>query len=173
MEIGISLGSNIGDRLTNISLTIEKISLLDNVSIIARSTVYQTEPVLDSNAPENPDFLNCVILLSTDLKVEGLQDMLQALEVDMGRPADHPANMPRTIDIDIIYADTLEINTPELHIPHPRWSKRRFVAQPLADLRPNLVIPGCPDKVRDVLLSLPEIPNVVPYEPLPPFVAGK
>lgn len=164
MEVGLSIGSNLGDRLSNIKLTIEKISHFQETSVIAKSPVYETEPV--GVMPEHQDmvFLNSVIIVDTKIQPGELITQLHNLEKDMGRPLSHTPNAPRTIDIDIIYAGNESIDDPSLTLPHPDWAKRRFVVQPLADIRPDLTIHGQDATVKELLLTLPETPKVLPYD---------
>lgn len=72
-------------------------------------------------------------------------------------------NAPRVIDIDIIYVNQMCIQNDDITVPHPRWAGRRFVVQPLADVRPEMTLPGESRTVQQILLSLPETPEVVLY----------
>ncbi len=164
MEYGLSLGSNEGDRLSNLKLTTEKIQHIDNVAVTDQSAVYEAEPVNIAAEHKDDTFLNCVIVIETSLFPKQLLKELQDLEIDMGRPKNHEFNAPRPIDIDIIYAEKTTVDTENITIPHPRWAERRFVVEPLADLRPDLTIPGSAATVKDVLKSLPETPKVCVFE---------
>ena len=164
MEIGLSLGSNLDDRLKNLKQAKEKISGLPEVEIIKNSPVYETEPVGVRAEFENKQFLNAVLIINCKLEIKHLSSSLRAIETEMGRTRDNSRNNPRIIDIDIIYAGQMTIRQPDLIIPHPRWKERRFVLQPLADVRPELLIPGEKRPVKKLLLSLPETPKVVPYK---------
>jgi 2-amino-4-hydroxy-6-hydroxymethyldihydropteridine diphosphokinase len=79
----------------------------------------------------------------------------------MGRPVDHQRNVSRPIDIDLLYCGDAVLNTPELTLPHPRIVGRRFVLQPLADVDPNLVLPGQERSIRELLASAPRSATVV------------
>lgn len=162
-EIGLSLGSNLGDRLKNLRLAKEKIASIVGVEVVAQSPVYETEPV--DVPPEFGDkwFINAVLIIKCDFKLNKLAELVKAIEVEMGRVRCSDSNLPRLIDIDIIYAGQMCIHGNNLTVPHPRWTGRRFVVQPLADVRPQIKIPGENLTVQQILLSLPETPEVVFY----------
>jgi len=161
MEIGLSFGSNLGDRLEHFRRARESLSHIDGVSIAASSGVYETEPV--DVAPEylGDAFLNAVVVIETTLAPHVVRAELATLEAEFGRRRGADRNAPRTIDLDILYVDALRIETPDLTVPHPRWQERRFVVAPLADVRPALVLPGDARSVAEILLALPESPKVV------------
>ena len=161
MEIGLSLGSNLGDRLANLRAARQGVLSLPDVTGLAQSRVYETEPVGVAPAHRDETFLNAVIVIDSPTPVTELVDRFHALEAHLGRRRTDDRYAPRPADIDIVYAGTLTFETPALTIPHPRWKDRRFVVQPLADVRPDLIIPGESKPVRDVLLTLPPRPNVV------------
>lgn len=163
MEYGLSLGSNLGDRLANLSEARRRIARLDTTGIVAVSRVYETEPV--EVAPEFADvaFLNAAMAIESRLDPEEVSAALHAVESEMGRARVADRNAPRPVDVDIIYADGLHIATGTLVVPHPRWAERRFVVQPLADIRPDLVIVSGGPTVKETLLSLPRKPEVIPF----------
>lgn len=161
MEIGLSLGSNLGDRLENLRQARARIGALQGVRVIDSSPVYETEPVDVPQQYADLPFLNAVLIIDSTADVERLLGQVLDIEREMGRKSKHDRNSPRLIDIDIIFAGDLVISRPDGRVPHPRWSQRKFVAQPLSDLRPDLRIPGERRSVRDVLLALPATPNVV------------
>lgn len=163
MEFGLSLGSNLGDRLEHLKRAKEKISAIPGVEIIALSAVYETGPVDVPQEFQDKKFLNAAMVIKSDLDPVELSAGLHAIEDGMGRLRRNDRNRPRRIDIDMIYADRTGFHSTELDLPHPNWAKRRFVVQPLADVRPELTLPGETRSVRQVLLSLPETPEVVMY----------
>lgn len=160
MEIALSFGSNQGDRLARLSEAGRRIGAIPGVGIVARSRVYETEPV--DVAPEHAGmlFLNALMIIETELDLHTLLGHLHAIERDMGRKRGQERNLPRPIDIDIVYAGALSLGDAALTVPHPSWATRRFVVQPLCDVRPDVCVPGQGRTARDVLGSLPEVPAV-------------
>jgi 2-amino-4-hydroxy-6-hydroxymethyldihydropteridine diphosphokinase len=161
MEYGLSLGANLGDRLANLSEAKRRIAGLPRTAVVAASPVYETEPVDVAPRFRDVSFLNAAIAIASDLGLDPLHAALHAIEQSMGRVRSADRNAPRPVDIDIIYADGVVLDTEALALPHPRWASRRFVVQPLADIRPDLVISAGGPTVRAVLLSLSEKPDVV------------
>ncbi len=166
---GIALGSNLGDRLWHFQQAVEKLShTLPAARITAAAPLYETEPV---DCPEGSlPFYNTVLELETHLEPLALLQQLQALELSLGRPVEHGHNAPRTVDLDILYAGDVTMNHADLILPHPRMTQRRFVLQPLANIRPDLVLPGQTHSIAALLLALdsPEPPlRLVQKEWLP------
>jgi 2-amino-4-hydroxy-6-hydroxymethyldihydropteridine diphosphokinase len=157
----LSLGSNLGDRLDNLRRGRDAVLSSGGVTLLAQSGVYETEPV--DVKPEYRDraFLNAVIVVRCGLPVEALAERIRVIEESLGRVRSADRNAPRPVDVDILYAGALRISDGRLTVPHRRWAERRFVVQPLADVRPDLVIAGQVRSVRDVLLALPARPDVV------------
>lgn len=153
MKAGIALGSNVGDRLAQLRDGRERILRIADVVGAARSSrVYETEPVgMDDNASA---FLNAVIEIEFIGEPLALLDALQQIEAAMGRPSRHPRNSPRSIDLDILYLGDVVLSQGRVAIPHPRLTERRFVLAPLADIRPELVLPGQAQTVAELLAGL-------------------
>ena len=145
-----------GDRAANLRAARLRIADLGGVSIVAESPIYDTDPVDVAPGFRRLRFLNQVLLLDTDCDPHDLHAWLCEIETVLGREPCAHANSPRVIDIDIIYAGTRIIDSPALTLPHPRWAGRRFVVQPLADLRPQLMLPGADATVREILDALPK-----------------
>jgi 2-amino-4-hydroxy-6-hydroxymethyldihydropteridine diphosphokinase len=162
MEIGLSIGSNLGDRAANLHAIRSALAAAD-IEITAQSPIYETEPVNVPAEFADKPFLNAVIIVESDSSPAELAARFRAIEQDLGRTRTPDRNMPRPADIDIIYAGQLQLDAPGLVIPHPRWRERRFVVRPLADIRPDLVLPGETRTVAEILLSLPETPKVIRY----------
>jgi 2-amino-4-hydroxy-6-hydroxymethyldihydropteridine diphosphokinase len=156
MEIGLSLGSNLGDRLAMLAEARRQILAIHGLALTAQAPVYETEPVGVASAFGDLLYLNTVLIVESALELPVLSREWHAIEDRMGRRRTADRNSPRPIDIDIIYADGLRIASEVLMIPHPRWKERRFVVQPLADVRPGLSLPGEKRTVLEVLRSLPE-----------------
>ncbi|OGO11952.1 MAG: 2-amino-4-hydroxy-6-hydroxymethyldihydropteridine diphosphokinase [Chloroflexi bacterium RBG_16_47_49] len=134
--IYLSLGSNLGDRLANLRTAI---SLLPpKIQTQAHSSVYETEPWGYS---DQPAFLNLVTKANTPLDPFDLLTFLKEIEVSIGRQETFRFG-PRLIDLDILFYDDLVLDTPKLTIPHPRIAQRAFVLVPLAEIAPDLLLPG-------------------------------
>jgi 2-amino-4-hydroxy-6-hydroxymethyldihydropteridine diphosphokinase len=153
MRSGIALGSSIGDRLSNLRTAYHEVAnLSSDPTAIRCSSIYETSPV--DSAPGAPGYLNAVIEIEFHRPAIALLDSLLKIERALGRPSKRPRNAPRIIDLDLLYAGNLTLNSPEIIIPHPRITQRRFVLQPLADIAPELVLPGQTLSIRDLLIGL-------------------
>ena len=153
MRAGIALGSNVGDRLAHLRSARAHIQQIARVSGPGRSSrIYETEPV--GMGDDARAFLNAVIEVEFTGEPLGLLDSLQQIETSMGRPSRHPRNVPRMIDLDILYLGDLVLTDERVAIPHPALHERRFVLAPLADIRPELVLPGQGQKVAELLAGL-------------------
>ena len=127
-EVYLGLGSNLGDRIGNLTRALEKLS--QTVTIGEVSSVYETEPMYYE---EQPLFLNAVVSGTTELEPLELLHLIKRIESELGR-APGIRNAPRIIDIDILYYGNRVVNTPELTIPHPAIEERAFVLVPLAEI---------------------------------------
>ena len=136
VTVYLSLGSNMGDRQENLDRAMDLLSQRLRVEQV--SSVYETEPV---DNPAQPRFLNLVCRASTGLEPMGLLFLVKGIESKLGRMP-RTTNLPRPIDIDILFYDNQAINLPELIIPHPRLTERAFVLIPLAEIAPDLVHPA-------------------------------
>lgn len=163
MNAGIALGSNIEPRLENILAAARRIEAFCGPSLA--SSVYETAPV---DCPEGSGaFLNAVLEVQTSLSPEELLERLRQIERDLGRPPVHGFNSPRTIDLDILYCDNLTLDLPQLIVPHPRLGERQFVLQPLADIRPDMVLPTFTKSVKELLADLPKVEEFRPVSGIP------
>jgi 2-amino-4-hydroxy-6-hydroxymethyldihydropteridine diphosphokinase len=153
MIFGLALGSNLGDRAANLLHGIELLlARVPGIELKASARVYETEPV--DCAPGTLAFLNTVIEVAADCSPQELHTHLKAIEQALGRPELHERNSPRTLDLDLLYADAVVSADPVLTLPHPRLHLRRFVLEPLADIRPELVLPGQQVPVAELLAGL-------------------
>lgn len=157
-HIFLSLGSNVGDRETALRAAVNTFAGC-GCRITRSSAVYETEPV---DYVDQPLFLNCVVEIETTLAPLELLRRMQEIEAACGRVRTVPKG-PRTLDIDILLYGDLVIRTAELTIPHPAMLQRRFVLEPLAELVPNMVIPGINLTVAAALACLPATPAVRRY----------
>lgn len=157
MRAGIAFGSNLGDRLAQLRCARAAVCDLPAVSApVIASCVYETEPV----DAEGERFLNAVLEVEFTGHPAMLLDALQSIEAQLERPSKRPRNSPRTIDLDVLYAGNLVLKNEEMVIPHPRLHRRRFVLQPLADIRPELVLPGLEASVGELLENLQDSAGV-------------
>ncbi len=146
-RVGIALGSNLGDRLANLEAARQSLAEISTPAepFLAAST-YQTEPLLCP--PGSPQFCNSVVEISFDGDPFELLELTQAIEKKLGRTAVPERNAPRIIDVDLLYFGDEIIDTEDLVLPHPRIGERRFVLEPLAEIRPDLILPGHSAKYR-------------------------
>jgi 2-amino-4-hydroxy-6-hydroxymethyldihydropteridine diphosphokinase len=159
MTYGIALGSNLGDRAANLRRGVAMLRERVAFTALLEAPVYETAPV--DCAPGTQAFLNTVIEIACPLPPHELHAHLKAIETAMGRPEQHERNSPRTLDLDILYAGGLRLDDATLTIPHPRLHQRRFVLQPLADIRPGLVLPGFTQTISELLSALDDAPDSV------------
>jgi 2-amino-4-hydroxy-6-hydroxymethyldihydropteridine diphosphokinase len=154
-RIYLSLGSNLGDREAHVRSAIAALPET-SVRVLRVSSLYETEPV---DFLKQPWFLNCVVEGETDLSPHDLLAKLRNLEHRLGGEKEFPKG-PRHLDIDILLYANETIATPDLQIPHPRMTQRRFVLVPLAQLAPNLRHPSWNGTVAYLLASTPDLSTV-------------
>ena len=158
----MALGSNLGDRLENLRAARKAILGLSNVKPpILSSAIYETDPV--DCEPGANKFLNAVIEFDYDRDPPSLIEELLRIEKALGRKRDHPKNVSRTIDIDMLYYDQRIIEDEGLQLPHPRIHLRKFVLQPLANIRPGLILPGQTQTVDELAVEVENSGELVPF----------
>ncbi len=134
----VALGANIGDPTATVLAAFAALANLADSRVVHTSSLYRTAPVGLKN---QPDFINAVAMLETGLAPEELLDALLDLETRFGRVR-RDRNGPRTLDLDLLLYDDIELDLPRLTLPHPRLHLRAFVLHPLAEIAPHLAIPG-------------------------------
>jgi len=163
LEYGLSLGSNLGDRLAHLQSAREGIAKIPGVERVEQADVYETAPVGVRPEYAALTYLNTVLIVSATTSPNAMSAAIHAIETEMGRIRTEDRFAPRPIDIDILYAGDELSEDDALTLPHPRWAERRFVVQPLADVRPDMRFPGDLRTVSDVLNALPTEPVVTRF----------
>ena len=133
----VGLGANIGEPRRQLQTALEELNALPQTRMTANSGLYRSAPM---GHVEQPEFLNAVAQLDTDLAAEALLQGLQEIERRHGRERPF-AGAPRTLDLDLLLYGNARISTPRLTVPHPRMHERAFVLQPLAEIAPDALIP--------------------------------
>src|ERR1700730_160560 len=162
MRIGIALGSNLVDRLANLRAARKAIVDLENIKPpVLSSPVYETEPV--ACEPGAGKFLNAVLETEYNGDPSELLEQLARVEESLGRERDHVRNVSRKIDIDLLYAGDLRVKNERLQLPHPRMHLRKFILRPLADIRPDLLLPDQIKTVRELLAQIKDSTKVISF----------
>jgi len=138
----IALGSNLNQPREQLDWGLQALAELKDSQLYQYSSYYRSQPLLlaDNPAPQ-PDYINAVAQLQTQLEPLDLLDALQALEDKRGRRRDVKAWSARVLDLDILLYGDVRINTPRLSVPHPQMLKREFVLYPLYECNPDLILP--------------------------------
>ncbi len=137
IALGSNLASQVGDREANLRAALDRLAALGTVTAV--STFHETDPV---GYLDQPRFLNAAALLRTTLPPLELLRSLLAIEQSLGRDRSATVDKgPRTLDLDLLLYDDAVLDTPELTLPHPAMSQRRFVLAPLAEIAPRLLHP--------------------------------
>jgi len=133
----VALGSNLNAPESQVVRALQAIDKLPKTKLIKQSSLYKTAPV---GYDSQPDFINAVAEISTELKPESLMQKLLEIENEFGRERPFP-NSPRILDLDLLLYDNLIMHTETLTLPHPRMHTRGFVLLPLAEIAPDLNLP--------------------------------
>ena len=133
----VGIGANLGDAQANVLDALRRLSQLHGTMVVETSGLYRTAPI-DS---AGDDYINAVALVDTTLDAHALLAVLQAIETAHGRERPY-RNAPRTLDLDLLLYGDQVIATESLTVPHPRMHERGFVLAPLAEIAPDIVIPG-------------------------------
>ncbi len=134
----LGLGTNMGDRDAQLQAALAAIAKIPAATISRQSPIYESKPW---GKTDQPDFLNMVVEISTQLEPHTLHRHLQKIERDLGREEGGEKWGPRTIDIDLLTYGSRIIKTASLVVPHARMWERHFVLRPLADLAPEMAVP--------------------------------
>ena len=153
-KVFIGIGSNLGDRISYCKKAIDEISGF--AKITQASSLYETDPI---GKEDQPNFINCIVEISTDLSPQNLLKDLNSVEEKLGRVR-HEKWGPRTIDLDIIFYNELVINDENLEIPHPRAHQRRFVLEPLSEIAPEFIHPKLNLSVSELLKKIDDHKSV-------------
>jgi 2-amino-4-hydroxy-6-hydroxymethyldihydropteridine diphosphokinase len=135
----VGIGSNVGDRERMLWGAVHMLAFNPEVDVAAVSSVRETEPV---GVVDQPRFLNAAAAVDTELSPRALLELLLSIERELGRTRDGPRFGPRTIDLDLLLYGEEVVDQPGLTVPHPRLHERRFALEPLAELDPDLAVPG-------------------------------
>jgi 2-amino-4-hydroxy-6-hydroxymethyldihydropteridine diphosphokinase len=133
----IGLGANLGDARGQVEAAAAALAAAPGVHLVARSSLYRTAPIDAGGA----DYVNAVAAVDTTLGPHDLLRALQRIEDHFGRERPY-RNAPRTLDLDLLLYGDLQFSDPVLTVPHPRLHLRAFVLEPLAELAPDLELPG-------------------------------
>jgi 2-amino-4-hydroxy-6-hydroxymethyldihydropteridine diphosphokinase len=145
----VGLGANLGNRTGTLRQAVSLLAAVDGVDVLAVSELRETDPV---GVVDQPRFLNGAAALETTISARELLDTLLAIERSLGRERVERWGA-RTVDLDLLLYGTEIVDDPGLRVPHPRLHERRFALEPLAELDPELVIPGR-GGVSEVLAAL-------------------
>jgi len=140
----VALGSNLQDPFLQVKNAFIALEKLPKTKLIKASSLYITAPIGYSN---QPDFINAVAELNTQLAPEILLDELHGIENEAGRKRPFP-NAPRVLDCDLLLYDNITIHSAKLTLPHPRMFERAFVLLPLAEIAPDLLLPDGSNVVK-------------------------
>ena len=156
----LGLGSNLGDRESNLAAAISSLGIYNDISDISSASFYESEPLYETNQPK---FLNTVISCNTEFSAFQLLDAVQHTELLLGRPKEREKNQPRIIDIDILCYGDSYIETEELIIPHPDIVYRKFVLVPFCELMPDYKIEKIGKTISELLNLCPDQSQVVKH----------
>ena len=143
-RVYIGLGSNLVDPAAQVQRALAALDALPQTRLLQASSLYRSAPV---GYLDQPDFINAVALVETQLAPHALLDALLALEKDNGRTREFK-DAPRTLDLDVLLYDDLVLHEVGLTLPHPQMHKRAFVLQPLLEIAPDCLIPGVGSAVQ-------------------------
>lgn len=151
-KVYIGLGTNVGDRESNLKDAISELAAVPEIEIVSLSSIYETNPV---GYLEQGKFLNMVVCINTTFDAQTLLVTCMKIEQNLGRKREIRWG-PRTIDLDILLYNQENIVTENLIVPHPRIMERAFVAIPLVEIDKDITLPNMDKPVREVMDDIPE-----------------
>lgn len=134
----VAIGSNLREPLQQVNAALAALDALPHTHVIQCSPFYRTKPL---GPQDQPDYLNAVVALETQLSPEALLAQTQHIELMQGRERKAERWGPRTLDLDILLFGQMTVNTPTLTIPHYDMKNREFMLYPLFDIAPDCVLP--------------------------------
>ncbi len=149
-KVYVGLGSNLGNREKYLSRAIVRIDSCKGICVVNKSSFYETRPV---GGPPQPDYVNCVIELDTEIEPQRLLEEFKGIELELGRKSGVRWG-PRVIDIDILLYGNKVINESNLKIPHESMHKRIFVLEPLCEISPDVKHPILRKTIFELLKDL-------------------
>ena len=138
-QVYIGLGSNLADPRAQVERALQTLAALPRTTLARRSRLYRSAPW---GRADQPEFVNAVAALRTELSPRELLDALLAIERAAGRARDATRWGPRVLDLDILLFGDRVIDEPGLHVPHPHLHERAFVLLPLAEIAADMIVPG-------------------------------
>ncbi|MEP0354252.1 2-amino-4-hydroxy-6-hydroxymethyldihydropteridine diphosphokinase [Paraglaciecola sp.] len=149
IQVFIGLGSNLAKPLQQLKVAVDALGSLPDSRLLKVSSFYSSQPM---GPQDQPDYVNSVALIETQLLPDVLLDHTQAIENEQGRQRKGERWGPRTLDLDILLYGSQTINTERLIVPHYGMQQREFVLYPMFEIAPNLILPN--DKTLDDLISI-------------------
>jgi 2-amino-4-hydroxy-6-hydroxymethyldihydropteridine diphosphokinase len=134
----VGVGANLGPREETLRRAVDLLARADGVEVVGVSELRETDPV---GVVDQPPFLNGAVSVETTLSPRALLDLLLEVERSLGRVRGERWG-PRVVDLDLLVYGIEVLDEPGLHVPHPRLHERRFALEPLAEMNPELEIPG-------------------------------
>jgi 2-amino-4-hydroxy-6-hydroxymethyldihydropteridine diphosphokinase len=153
VRVFIGIGANLDDPEVQVRTALRELDGVPGTRLAAGSSLYRNPPM---GPPDQPDYVNAVAMLETALEPEPLLDALLAIEAAHGRERGRRWG-ERVLDLDLLLYGDRRVDTPRLTVPHPGIAERRFVLEPLAELDPQLRVPGL-GSVGELLAACPATP---------------
>jgi 2-amino-4-hydroxy-6-hydroxymethyldihydropteridine diphosphokinase len=161
VQVLLSIGSNIGERIENCRRAIDALAAVDDVTLLKESSFYETTPWGTPDCKvEQADFINCAVLIETTLAPLILLEKLKEIELNIGIRAHEEKWGPRIIDLDIVICGDVVMESEVLTVPHRYAAQRAFVMIPAAEIAPDMTHPVLKKSVRDIAGVVPRASEV-------------